>query len=133
MVREVETTGGDSLGGLPLVLTLGAIAGCIGSLAILMDPWQNWLSTGTIYFVFSFGPALLASRYSAGWLLVLWLALAFGTAAGVYLSVVVHPMAGRGERNLWPFEIAIFLGVGLVPSWGGLFFGRYLRLRKLQL
>jgi hypothetical protein len=90
---------------------------------------ENVLLIGATYVAFPFVPALLASRRSAATLIELWSLLVTGTAVGMYASVVIHPMYRGSERNLWPFEIATFLGVGPVPAWVGLFVGRRLTRR----
>jgi hypothetical protein len=107
-----------------LVLALGATSGCLGGLATVLLP-DSWLLRGAVYVIFSFVPALLASRRSSAELIEIWGLLAIGTAIGVFASVVMHPMYKGGERNLWPFEVAVFIGVGIIPSWGGLLLGRY--------
>jgi hypothetical protein len=107
-----------------LVFALGAVSGCLGGLGTVLLT-NSWLVTGAIYVTFSFVPALVGSRWSSAALIEIWGLLALGTAIGVFGSVVLHPMYRGGERNLWPFEIAVFIGAGLLPSWGGLLVGRY--------
>jgi hypothetical protein len=116
-----------------LVSTLGIAAGCIGSLAsgVLAD--DSLPSYAMVVVIFTFVPALLASRYTASPLLVLWVELGFGTAMGALLSVFLHPLANTGgERNLWLFEIIIFWGVGILPTCGGLYLGRKFRSRRMS-
>jgi hypothetical protein len=115
---------------LLLVLVLGLISGLGGGLTTVLLP-ENLLLPGSVYVVFSFVPAILASRWSSAELIEIWGLLATGTAIGMFASVAIHPTYRGGERNLWPFEVVIFLGVGLPPGWGGLLLGRRLTNRDL--
>jgi hypothetical protein len=113
---------------LPAVL-IGIGAGLLGSLVLVWLSPSGMLVTATIYAVALLLAALLAVQFAPSNILEVWGLLFLGVAIGVVLSVLVHPTLGRGERNLWPFEVGAFWLVGLIPAWIGLFVGRRLKGR----
>jgi hypothetical protein len=115
---------------LPALL-LGAAAGLIGTLAlILFNPQQTIAGTAAIYGGFSFVAALVAIQFAPANFLEVSGLICAGIAVGVFLSVLVHPMVGGAERNLWPLEIPFFCIVGAGPMWLGLVLGRFLNSRR---
>jgi hypothetical protein len=88
----------------------------MGSLALAQLNPQGALGiTAAIYAVVSFGGALGAIQFAPSNFLEVGGLMCAGVAVGVFLSVLVHPMVGGGERNLWPFEILLFWVVGAIP------------------
>ena len=115
---------------LPALL-IGLAAGLMGSLALAQLNPQGALGiTAAIYAVVSFGGALGAIQFAPSNFLEVGGLMCAGVAVGVFLSVLVHPMVGGGERNLWPFEILLFWVVGAIPLWLGLVIGRFLNARR---
>jgi hypothetical protein len=111
---------------LPVVL-VGAVAGLLGSLLMVWMNTSGVVTTASIYAGALFLAALVAVQFAPARLLEVWGVLFAGVAIGVLLSVLVRPTFGGGERNLWPFEVATFWVMGLIPAWIGLFVGRALR------
>ena len=106
---------------------IGFFAGLIGSLVgVFLNP-HDWTSTILVYAIPSAISGALAVQYAPSRMLEVWGLLCAGIAVGVFVSVVVHPTVGGGERNLWPFEIVAFLVLGLIPMWLGIFAGRLVR------
>ena len=112
----------------PVVL-IGAAAGLLGSLMMIWLNPSGIIATASIYAVALFVAALVAVLFASSRLLEVWGLLFAGVAIGVFLSVLVHPTFGGGERNLWPFEVGLFWIIGLLPAWIGLFVGRALKAR----
>ena len=96
---------------------------------VLLNP-TSLVAGALIYGGTSFAAALAAVQFAPSNFLEVGGLLFTGVAVGVFLSVLVHPVIGSRERNLWPFEVVIFGGVGLVPMWLGLVLGRFLHARK---
>jgi hypothetical protein len=113
---------------LPVVL-VGAAAGLLGSLVMVWLNPSGVITTASIYGGALFLAALAAVQFAPARLLEVWGILFAGVAIGVFLSVLVNPTLADGERNLWPFEVATFWVVGLLPAWIGLFVGRELITR----
>jgi len=112
-------------------LILGFTAGIFGSVA----SWHLTAQSGIASQVaVTGGPAflagLIAARLSPSRLFVSWVLILVGGAAGVMTdAVLMHPVVNGGERNLWPFEVALFVVFGFVPCAGGLWLGgRVLRI-----
>ena len=112
----------------PVVL-IGAAAGLVGSLVMIWLNPSGIIATASIYAAALFLAALTAVHFAPSRLLEVWGLLFAGVAIGVFLSVLVHPTFGGGERNLWPFEVGLFWVIGLLPAWIGLFVGRALKAR----
>jgi hypothetical protein len=112
-----------------VAVVIGFFAGLIGSLVgVVLNP-HDWTSTILVYAIPSAISGALAVQFAPSRLLEVWGLLCVGIPVGVFVSVVVHPTVGGGERNLWPFEIVMFLVLGLIPMWLGILTGRLVRLR----
>jgi hypothetical protein len=51
---------------------------------------------------------------------VILIGVVLGFSVDVFL---VHPVINGGERNLWPFEIAVFVACGFLPCGAGVWIG----------
>jgi len=115
---------------LPALL-IGLVAGLMGSLALIqLNPQGALGTTATIYGGVSFAAALAAVQFAPSNFLEVGGLMCAGVAVGVFLSVLIHPMVGGGERNLWPFETLLFWLVGAIPMWLGLVIGRFVNARR---
>jgi hypothetical protein len=106
-------------------LIFGSIAGFFGS----EMPWHLSAESGIVSQVMvagcsTFVAGLLTAWLSRSKLLYSWVLILVGVVFGVIIdALLVHPVVNGGERNLWPFEIALFVGFGFFPCGAGLWIG----------
>ncbi len=121
----------DSPGTLWPAFAYGAAAALIGGTVLVSGtqdpPFSAWaLVSGPLLFVACFAAAYTARR---GWFAALCAVLG-GAVAGYTVQVIVHASIFGGSRTLWPFEIALFLGMGFVPALAGALLGTLAGKRK---
>lgn len=109
---------------LPAVI-LGFIAGFFASVAVWHLATQSGIASQVAV---TGGPAflagLIAARLSPSRLFVSWVLILVGGTVGVMTNALLaHPVVNAGERNLWPFEVALFVVFSFVPCAGGLWVG----------
>lgn len=114
----------DSRGALWPAFAYGAAAALIGGTVLVTGtkdpPFSAWaVVSGPLLFVACFGAAYTTRR---GWFAALGAVLG-GVVAGYTVQVIVHASLFGGSRTLWPFEIALFLGMGFVPALAGALLG----------
>lgn len=71
-----------------------------------------------------FAAGFVAARDTEQSVPKIWLAVLGGAAAGIAAHAIVHATFLGGSRNLWPFEVVIFLFCGFVPAILGVLLGR---------
>ena len=120
------------VGGLPISLAIGAVAGFVGSCILVTSKSDSLLTSAVVYLGSTFVAGATAILFAPSRYLEVWGLVTTGIALGVVGSLFPFPAIHGGERNLWPFEVAIYCVVGLPPIWIGMWVSQRLIQRRTE-